>query len=100
MSKAKQVWNTLVAGWPIIVAILAFVGVFSKLFLVDMIATQITEDTGKHDSIVELEKQVALLVDDVSDLEKQMVTDHERLGNGIETLNADVKATLRLLIED
>lgn len=81
-------WKTLLDGWPIYVAVVGFLGVYSELWIEKKIREGIEAETGDNISL-----QVGLNTDAVNDLETTVLG----LDTSIKTLNTDVKDTLRIL---
>lgn len=88
-----EIVTTLIKGWPVYGAVLAVMWLFAKFYLADMISTQIVEETGQTATVSTLSTNVALNTDAVDDLETTVT----RLDGSIQTLNTDVKETLRII---
>lgn len=84
----NKFWDKLIQGWPIYIAVLGFLGLYSELWIEKKIRNGIKEQTGENISLA-----VGLNTNAVEDLSGDIVT----LTHAVETLNADVKATLRIL---
>jgi len=85
--------TTIIKGWPVYGAVLGIMWLFAQFYLADMISEQIVEETGRTETVSGLSTNVALLSDDVDDLEGSV----DRLDVSIRTLNDDVKETLRII---
>ena len=83
----------LLAGWPVYGVVLVFLAGYSELYIEKKISEGIEEETGQTETVHNLETSVALNTDAVEDLGE----DIEALTASINTLNADVKETLRIL---
>ncbi len=93
---AKDVGNMverLLAGWPVYVVVLGAMWGYSQLYLDKMISDAIKAETGQTESVHDIETAVALNTDAVDDLGEDVVA----LTASINTLNSDVKETLRIL---
>jgi len=82
-----------IEGWPVYGIIVALMWGYAELYLGDMISTQIKEETGRTETVSALSQNVALNTDAVEDLEAAVT----RLDTSIQTLNTDVKETLRII---
>jgi len=100
-SKPKQTTAEIVGnivtraieGWPVYGIILGLMWGYAELYLGSMISTQIKEETGQTATVSTLSTNVALNTDAVEDLETAV----GRLDTSIQTLNGDVKETLRII---
>ncbi len=86
--RLSNFWDKLREGWPIYVAVIGFLGVYSELWIEKKIRDGIKEQTGENITLA-----VGLNTDAVEDLSDD-ITD---LTTAVNTLNADVKDTLRIL---
>jgi len=84
----NKFWDKLVQGWPIYIAVIGFLAVYSELWIEKKIQDGIKLATGANISL-----QVGLNTDAVEDLSDDIVG----LTTSVQTLNADVKDTLRIL---
>lgn len=84
----NKFWNKLLEGWPIYVAVAGFLFAYSELWIEKKIREGITAQTGTNISL-----QVGLNTDAVEDLSDDIVS----LTTAVNTLNTDVKDTLRIL---
>jgi len=93
---AKDVGNIverLLAGWPVYAVVLGAMWGYSQLYLKNMISDSIKAETGQTSTVTEISKDVALNTDAIEDLSD----DIGELTTTSRELNADVKATLRIL---
>jgi len=88
-----EIVTQVIKGWPVYGAVLGVMFLFAKFYLADMISAQIVEETHQTATVSSLNTNVALLSDDVDDLEGAVT----RLDTSIQTLNTDVKETLRII---
>ena len=86
--RLSNFWDKLVQGWPIYVAVIGFLGVYSELWIEKKIQDGIKAATGDNITLA-----VGLNTDAVDDLGDDIVD----LTAAVNTLNADVKDTLRIL---
>jgi hypothetical protein len=86
--RLNKIWDRLIQGWPVYVAVSGFLFAYSELWIEKKIREGITAQTGAN-----ISTQVALNTDAVNDLG----SDVQDLTNSVETLNTDVKDTLRIL---
>lgn len=86
--RLSKFWDKLIEGWPIYIAVAGFLFAYSELWIEKKIRQGITAQTGTNISL-----QVGLNTDAVDDLGDDIVS----LTTAVNTLNADVKDTLRIL---
>jgi len=86
--RMSKFWEKLVEGWPIYVAVATFLFAYSELWIEKKIRDGVAEETGDNISL-----QVGLNTDAVEDLGDDIVS----LTTSVETLNTDVKDTLKIL---
>ena len=83
----------LLAGWPVYGVVLVFLAGYSELYIEKKISDGIKAETGQTSTVTEISKDVALNTDAIEDLSD----DIGELTTTSRELNADVKATLRIL---
>jgi hypothetical protein len=83
----------LLAGWPVYGVVFVFLAGYSELYIEKKISDGIKEETGQTETVHDIETAVALNTDAVDDLSDDVVA----LTASINTLNSDVKETLRIL---
>lgn len=83
----------VLAGWPVYGVVLVFFGAYSELYIEKKISDGIKEETGQTVTVTDMRTAVALNTDAVDDLSDDVVA----LTASINTLNSDVKETLRIL---
>ncbi len=91
--RLSNFWDKLVEGWPVYVAVAAFLFAYSELWIEKKISDGIKAETGQTQTVTELTTAVALNTDAVDDLGDDIVG----LTTAVNTLNTDVKDTLRIL---
>jgi len=83
----------LLHGWPVYGVVVVFLAGYSELYIEKKISDGIKEETGQTQTVHDIQTAVVLNTDAVEDLGEDVVT----LTASINTLNADVKETLRIL---
>ncbi len=83
----------VLAGWPVYSVVFVFLAGYSELYIERKISDGIKEETGQVVTITDMQTSVALNTDAVEDLDAAIVT----LTSSINTLNSDIKETLRIL---
>lgn len=91
--RLSNFWDKLREGWPIYVAVFGFLAVYSELWIEKKISDGIKAETGQTQTVTGLITAVALNTEAVDDLGVDIVG----LTTAVNTLNADVKDTLRIL---